>query len=85
MSVFKINEGMTLEGSTLKERQEIWKMLFDANLLYDQYDTIEEEIDYLSNLPFYFFAGFIGDFSRNVRIKNIPFAEFKERLLTLKR
>jgi len=86
MSVFKIDEGMTVEGSTLKQRQEIWKILYDLNMIYNKDDDFGVEISYLNNYSFYLSdEGFLADYSKGIKIKNIPFAEFKERLLTLKK
>jgi len=88
MKLFKIDEGMTVEGSTLQERQEIWKMLFDLNLIGYQCDSLDDEIEYIGNLSFYndpIANAFLVDVSKGIPIKNIPFSEFKERLLTLKK
>jgi len=88
MSVFKIDEGMTVEGSTLQERQEIWKRLFDLNLLGFQCESLYDEMEYLGDSSFYndpIAKGFLADKTKEINIKNIPFAEFKERLLTLKK
>lgn len=82
MKNFKQYEGMTIEGSTKEQRHEIWKMLFELNLITMQYKTIEEELNYLEDFSFYnCFTGFIADASKGIPVINIPFEEFKSRLI----
>ena len=85
--LFEENEGMTLKGSTIEQRHEIWKLLFEKNLIWDQEKSIEKELRCLNKLSFYMLSendGFIPEFTNYVRgVKNIPFEEFKTRLSQL--
>jgi len=75
-------EGMTKEGSTIEQRHEIWKILFNKNMIYDQLDSIEDEIEYLESKAFYFSRSgdFVPDRSDRLPIINIDFETFKKRL-----
>jgi len=82
MENFKQYEGMTIEGSTKEQRHEIWKILFELNMIFNQYDTVSEELDYLSDLSFYNGnMGFLADASKVIPVINISFEEFKSRLI----
>jgi hypothetical protein len=87
MSEFKEFEGMTLQGSTIEQRHEIWKLLFDKKLLCDQGESFETELLCLNNMSFYMLSeneGFIPDhFPDSAGTINIPFEEFKTRLSQL--
>jgi len=87
MSAFKEFEGMTLEGSAIEERHEIWKLLFEKNLIYGQCKDIETESLCLRDLSFYMLEGnegFVPDnFPNWGSVVNIPFEEFKTRLSQL--
>jgi len=81
--LFKVNEGMTLEDSTIEQRHEIWKLLFEKNLLCNQVDDFEKELISLNKLSFYKLrdCGFIPDnFPDSGDTINIPLEEFKTRL-----
>jgi hypothetical protein len=84
---FKEFEGMTLQGSTIEQRHEIWKLLFDNKLLCDQDENFETELLCLNKLSFYMLpgnAGFIPDhFPDSTETINISFEEFKTRLSQL--
>jgi len=86
MSAFKEFEGMTLEGSTIEQRHEIYKLLFDKKLLCDQGESFEVELLCLNKMSFYYLrdCGFIPDhFPDSPGTINIPFEEFKTRLSQL--
>ena len=84
MERFEEYEGMTFNGSTEEQRHEIWKLLFENNLLYDKQESIDFELLLLENNQFYMLQnneGFIPAYcSGGIPIKNIPFEEFKNRL-----
>jgi len=86
MSAFKEFEGMTLEGSTIEQRHEIYKLLFKKKLIYNQQD-METELLCLNKMSFYMLPeneGFIPDhFLKSNDCINIPFEEFKTRLSEL--
>lgn len=83
--LFKENEGMTADGSTVEERHEIWELLFEKKLIYDPAGNIDREHLCLGNFEFYFcdqdnlfVIGYLPCCENN-----IPFEDFKNRLLQL--
>jgi len=85
-TLFEHLDGMTVKGSTFFERKEIWKLLFEKNLIYSQYPTIEEELENLNINSFYINnvdGKFVPDSSEGVNVVNVPFEEFKKRLSQL--
>jgi hypothetical protein len=83
--LFKKYDGMTVEGSTVEERHEIWELLFDKELIYDQDSTIEIEHFALGNYEFYFcdldnlfVIGFFPCCKNNISLE-----DFKNRLSQL--
>ena len=87
MSAFKEFEGMTLEDSTIEQRHEIWKLLFDKKLICNQSESFEMELFCLNKMSFYMLSeneGFIPDhFPDSAGTRNIPFEEFKTHLSQL--
>ena len=73
--LFKLYEGMSLKGSTIEERHEIWKLLFSKNLLYSQAENVDLELIILNKQSFYFEDDenlFVVDFM-GVGVIDIPF------------
>jgi len=86
--LFKTNEGMTIEGSTVEQRHEIWELLFNNNLIYGQGENLELEHNLLGGNSFYLSSLFPIGFSIEyvacgIPVINIPFEDFKTRLLQL--
>lgn len=81
--LFKHHEGMTVGNSTVEERHEIWELLFEKNMICDQNESLEKEHFCLAGYEFYFsglYNSFLIGFIPSCE-NNIPFKEFKNRLL----
>jgi len=85
--LFKQNDGMTVDGSTVEERHEIWKLLFEKNLICDKKESLELEFRLLGNNSFYFSGSdnnFVIEFvSFGIPVTNVSFKEFEDRLAQL--
>jgi len=83
--LFKHLEGMSIKDSTVEERNEIWKLLFEKNLIYNQQPSLESEELIFGSKGFYFDRHddlFVIEFI-SMGIINVTFEEFKTRLAQL--
>jgi len=83
--LFKHLEEMSIKDSTVEERHEIWKLLFEKNLIYNQQPSLESEKLILGSKGLYFDRHddlFVIEFI-SMGIINVSFKEFKDRLAQL--
>jgi len=83
--LFKDGDGMKLSKSTPEQRKEIWELLFSKKLIYSQEFDIKKELSYVENRSFIYdrlVKSFVPCFNGDAD-KNIPFEEFKNRLVQL--
>ena len=83
--LFSQDEGMTIDGSSIEERHEMWALLFEKNLIHNQCESLDTELMILNKQSFYFDVDsgkFLTEFI-SMPSKNIPFEEFKTRLSKL--
>lgn len=79
---FKHLEGMDNTKSTLKERQEIYKMLYHKGMLFAQKGVpLYKKLEFLSENSFYLcYNIFLPDHQGTIKINHIPYEQFKKML-----
>lgn len=81
--LFEPFDFLSNKSSTLEQRQEIYTILFEKNLIFYQEHSIEQELILLKDYSVYIDdleLLFLPDFSNGCGEKEVSYEEFKQRL-----